>query len=136
MNLSFLLLAVAALIFRYLASRSSAAFSVRVTSLLRREIPRNRLASVLREHPNRLAEFRSRALPLSALQVLLDFAACATLVVALYVFPPAKFGPTDLALFQDGSVAVVSIALLADLVMFGLTLRAAFTPVREPEPAE
>jgi hypothetical protein len=112
------MLLVAAVIFRYLAMRAKAAFGVSLTSIFQ-VVPKGRSAvDLLRQNPDRVEEFRTQALPLTAQQFALDAAACGVFIAAIFLFPPAKFGPTDLGLIQYGSVALVSAALLVDLVGF------------------
>lgn len=125
---AFLLTLLAALIFRYLASQVRGQFRARLFVLLRRPLQRGRLISILREHPERMPEFRSRLLPLMATQVALDALACGVFVFALFVFPPAKFGPSDLALIHRGSVLIVAAAMAVEVfqlcLAFGVSLTA------------
>ncbi len=132
MTLSFLLLGIAVLIFRYLAFEANAAFRNRLMRLLRRKAQRTQLFAVLREHPGQLSEFRRRVLPYAALQVGLDALACVLFVGGLYLFPP-QIGMTDLLLLQRGSVLVVGVALMAEILWLGMALRVSLARSAEIE---
>jgi hypothetical protein len=114
MNLSFLLLIVAALVFRYLAFQANQAFTARLIEVLRFNPTRRRLAAALKDHPERLARFRSYVLPLAARQILLDSVACVILILALFQFAPPGIGSRDLAFLQWISIPVVSLAMAAE----------------------
>ena len=126
MNSSFLMLLAAAVIFRYLGSHSKSVFRGRLTRLLRREVTGNRLHTVLREHPERLPEFRSHILPMLTLQLFCDAAACSAIVLGVYAFPPENFGPNDLFLVRLTSTLVFALALLFDAYQFVRAVLAAF----------
>jgi hypothetical protein len=125
MTLNFLFLVLAALVFRYLAFQANTAFVERLTRLLERNPSRRRLVAALKDHPERLAEFRARVLPLAARQLGLDSASCILLILAIYVFPPSVIGVHDLANLQWTSVVVVSLAMLVEGFWFVRTCVAA-----------
>jgi hypothetical protein len=118
MSVSFLLLLAAALVFRFLGLRAQKIFRFRTTRLLGSSVKVQRLAKLLRAQPDQVELFRGCALPYFALQLFFDSAACLTFIAAVFLFPPEKFGPTDLALLQQGSIVICLLALFVDLFSF------------------
>lgn len=116
MTVNFFMLLAGALIFRYLAIRTRATLAERLARLFGRAVSPRAAVALLRQSPEHGPVFRTRLLPLSALELLLDTLACAAFLAAIIVFPPTKFGPTDLLLLQRGSVGVVLVALLIDML--------------------
>src|SRR6266480_553495 len=104
MSVNFFMLLAGALIFRYLAIRIRTTFGERLARLFGRSASRRAVVALLRQYPEHAMVFRIRLLPLSALELLLDTLACAAFLAAIIVFPPMKFGATDLLLLQRGSV--------------------------------
>jgi hypothetical protein len=132
MSVNFFMLLAGALIFRYLAMRTRATFAEGLARLFGRAVSPRGVVAWLRRYPEHGPVFRMRLLPLSALELLLDVLACTGFLAAIMVFPPTKFGATDLLLLQRGSVGVVLVALLID--MLGLC-RALFATL-QTKPAE
>ena len=116
MSVNFFMLLAGALIFRYLAMRTRTTFAEGFARLFGRPVSRRAVVALLRQYPEHVAVFRMRLLPLSALELLLDMLACAAFLAAIIVFPPMKFGATDLLLLQRGSVGIVLVALLIDVL--------------------
>lgn len=123
MNVNLLMLICACILFRYLAAKARASFYARFTSLLRKPVLPRLLLKLLRENPERWHEFRERVLPICGGQIALDATACAIFVVGVFCFPPAKLGPTDLCLLQNGTVLLVSVAFVFDVSEFWAMLR-------------
>ena len=117
MNLNFLMLVVAACILRFLAAESKRIFVSRLASLLPRKVIKEHLTA-LREYPEHFAIFRARVLPFSALQIAFNALSCASFIVALWCFPPTALSSWDLFFMRYGSLLVVPIAFLFDVVVF------------------
>ncbi|MGA3171309.1 MAG: hypothetical protein ABSE62_09865 [Chthoniobacteraceae bacterium] len=122
----FLLLVAAAGIFRWLSADANKAFSQRLARLLPRKIMQERMRVLLEDYPDRLGEFRWRVLPYSALHVALNAAACACFASALWYFPPSGMQHWDLLFVRYGSVLLIPVALVADVVKFARMLMATF----------
>lgn len=116
MSVNFFMLLAGALIFRYLAVRTRTTFAEGFARLFGPSVSRRAVVALLRQYPEHVASFRIRLLPLSALELLLDTLACAAFLAAIIAFPPIKFGATDLLLLQRGSVGIVLLALLIDML--------------------
>jgi hypothetical protein len=117
MNLNFLMLIAAACVFRYLSAEAKRVFTCRLTGLLPRKVLSEHLA-VLRNYPQHFPIFRSRVLPFSALQIAFNTFSCMCFVVALWYFPPAALSSWDLFFIRYGSLLIVPIAFVFDLVAF------------------
>ena len=126
MSVNFLMLLVAALIFGLLARNARAISLTRLARIYGVQQSFRRLDAVVRKNPDQNELFRVRVLPWIGLQLCLDVASCATFVTAVFVFPPSKFGPTDLAILPNGSVVIVLTALGIDLMFFIRALVATF----------
>jgi hypothetical protein len=131
----FLFLLAAAGIFRLLSADSNKAFNHRLARLLPRKVMREHLRVLLSDYPDRLAEFRRRVLPYSALHVALNAAACACFAAALWIFPPIGMAHWDLVFVQYGSLVLTPLAFLADAVLFARTLMATFATDAEADGA-
>lgn len=118
MNSSFLMLLVAAGIFRYLALEAKRGFLSRLELLLPRNAMSEQLTVLFDQFPEQIPAFRRRVLPLSALQILLNTLSCICFVVALWWFPPAALSSWDLLFMRYGSLLVVPLAFLLDVWAF------------------
>ncbi len=116
MSVNFFMLLLGAVIFRYLAMRTRTAYRERVSRLFGRSVSRHTVVALLRQYPEHVVFFRMRLLPLAAVELFFDAAACAAFLAAILVFPPMKFSATDLLLLQRGSVGIVLVALLVDVL--------------------
>ena len=130
MNLNFLMLVAAACILRCLAAESKRIFTSRLADLLPRKVLREHL-NALREYPQHFPIFRSRVLPFSALQIAFNALSCACFIAALWCFPPAALSSWDLFFMRYGSLLVVPIAFLFDLVVFARLFWATLSPSDE-----
>lgn len=65
-------------------------------------------------------------LPFSVLHVALNLAACACFVAAVWVFPPTVMERWDLLFVRYGSVLLIPVAFLADVVSIARMLKATF----------
>ena len=126
MSVNFLMLLLAALIFGLLARNARAISLARLARIYGGRGSFRRLDALVRKNPGQSDLFRTRVLPWIGLQLCFDIASCVTFVAAVFVFPPSKFGPTDLALLQKGSVIIVLTALVIDLLSFIRALLATF----------
>ena len=126
MTPSFLFLLAAAGIFRFLSADSNKAFRRRLALLLPRKVMSEHLKALLQDYPDRLAEFRHKVLPFSALYVLLNAAACACFVGALWYFPPSGMQKWDLSLVRYGSLLLTPLAFLMDAFAFARMLMATY----------
>ena len=117
MNLNFLMLVAAACIFRFLASEAKRVFAKRLTDLLPRKVVNEHL-SALRNFPEHFPLFRSRVLPFSALQIVFNALSCACFIAALWFFPPSALSTWDLRFMRYGSLFVVPLAFVFDVVVF------------------
>ncbi len=131
----FLLLMAAAGIFRYLSADAMKTFHARLARLLPRKIMQNHLKVLLDDYPERVAEFRRRILPLSALHVSFNAAACACFAAAIWFFPPHGIEYWDLIIMQYGSLLLIPAAFLADTVKFTRILMATFGRAAGPDEA-
>ena len=126
MSVNFFMLLVAALIFGVLARNARSISLARLARIYGAQGTFRRLDALVRKNPGQSELFRARVLPWVGFQLCFDVASCATFITAVFVFPPAKFGPTDLALLQNGSVVIVLTALVIDLLSFIRALLATF----------
>lgn len=126
MSVNFLMLLAAALIFGLLARNARTISLARLARIYGGQLSFRRLDAFVRRHPDRNEMFRSRVLPWIGVQLGFDVASCATFITAVFTFPPSKFGPTDLAVLQNGSVVIVLTALIIDLLFFIRALVATF----------
>lgn len=126
MSVNFLMLLVAALIFGVLARNARSISLARLARIYGAQPSFRRLDALVRKNPDQSQLFRVRVLPWIGFQLFLDVASCATFVTAVFVFPPSKFGPTDLAVLQNGSVVIILTALVIDLMFFIRALFATF----------
>lgn len=136
MSAPLLFLCVATGIFWFLAQEARQAFAARLASLLPRTVVERHLQVLLREFRQCLPEFRRRALPLSALHIVYNAAACGTLMTALWYTPPAGLPPGVLFFLRYAGAVVVPLAFVADVVLFARVLTATFArplPCEEPE---
>ena len=117
MNINFLMLLVAACILRFLASEAKRAFSKRLVNLLPRKIVHSHL-KMLRQYPQDLPNFRARVLPFSALQIAFNALSCVCFVTAIWCFPPTMISSWDLLFMRYGSLLIVPLAFLVDVVAF------------------
>jgi hypothetical protein len=131
----FLFLLAAAGIFRLLSADAKKAFDQRLANLLPRKVMEERMRVLLAEYTDRLSEFRRRVMPFSALQVLLNAAACACFAAALWFFPPTGMAHWDLVIVRYGSVLLTPVAFVADVVLFARTLLATFARDAEADGA-
>jgi hypothetical protein len=122
----FLFLMAAAAIFRLLSADSKKAFNQRLARLLPRKVMQEHLRVLLEDYPERLGEFRRRVVPFSALHVALNAVACACFAAALWFFPPSGMAHWDLVFVRYGSLLLIPVALLADVVLFARMLMATF----------
>jgi hypothetical protein len=136
MSVNFLMLLLGALILRCLAMRMRSTFTDRFSRLLGCPVFGRSVVALLRQHPAHADTFRARILPLAMYQLLFDATACAAYIAGIFVFPPAKFGVTDLALLQRGSACLVLIALVVDLLAFCRAFLATFETKPAPEEAD
>jgi hypothetical protein len=120
------MLLTAALIFGLLARNARTISLGRLARVYGEQRSFRRLGALVRRHPDRNEMFRWRVLPWIGLQLGFDVASCATFITAVFTFPPSKFGPTDLAVLQKGSVVIVLTALVIDLLFFIRALVATF----------
>jgi hypothetical protein len=118
MNPNFLMLITAACILRYLAASAKRVFASRLAELLPRKVLKEHL-SALRDYPQHFPIFRWRVLPFSALQIAFNALSCSCFIAALWCFPPAALSSWDLFFMRYGSLLIVPIAFLFDLVAFG-----------------
>lgn len=136
MSPSFLLLIGASAIFRWLAAQAASAFDARLRRLLPPNAARRGIASRLRQAPHRIPEFRTRALPVRALAIAMDLLCCATLLTALWVFPPSFLAGSELAAIQYGGAFVVLAAALVDGIAFAWMAIAAWRIAPTPTATE
>lgn len=140
MSLSFILLVLASVILRHLSAEAKRAFAYRLRALLPRDVLCDHLQILLKQHRNRMPEFRTRALPMHAAHLALDAFSCATLLTALWLFPPSVLAGFELAVFKYAGLAVVLLALTVELVLLCRLACAAWisTPPETPNepPAE
>jgi len=122
----FLCLLAAAGIFRYLSADAKKAFTMRLAKLLPRNVTEQHLQVLIEDFPERVGEFRRRAVPYSALHVAYNAAACGCFVAALWFFPPAGMEHWDLVFVRYGSAILTPVALVGDVVLFMRMLRATF----------
>ena len=135
MNPPFLLLLAAAGLFRFLAADANKTFHRRLTRLLPRKVLRNHLEMLLDQYTDRLAEFRRRVLPFSAVRIAFDTAACACFACALWFFPPAGMEQWDLFFVRYGSLLLVPVAFIVDLIALTRLFKATFRRDVEPDGA-
>jgi hypothetical protein len=131
----FLFLLAAAGIFRLLSADANKAFRQRLASLLPRKVMEQHLRILLEDYPERVAEFRSRVLPFSALYVLFNAVACICLATGLWYFPPSGMEHWDLIFVRYGSVLLTPVAFLADAVAFARMLMATYSRNAEADGA-
>ena len=122
----FLCLLAAAAIFRLLSSDAIKAFRAHLARLLPRNVMQDRLRVLKRDFPDRLPLFRRRVLPFSALHVAFDAAACLCFAAAVWYFPPQGMQQWDLLFVRYGSVVLLPIAFLTDVVKFARLLISTF----------
>jgi hypothetical protein len=122
----FLCLLAAAAIFRYLSSDAMKQYHRRLAGLLPRNVTQEPLRVLLTEFPERVAEFRRRVVPCSALHVAYNAASAACFVVALWFFPPQGMQHWDLIFVRYGSVVLTPLAFLGDVILFARMLIATF----------
>jgi len=131
----FLFLLVAAVLFRILSSDSDKAFRRRLASLLPRKVMRDHLRALLEDYPERLAEFRRRVLPFSALHVGWNVAACLCFAAAVWYFPPEGMEHWDLLFVRYGSILLTPLAFVTDAVPLVRLLKATFARGAEADGA-
>jgi hypothetical protein len=119
MNLSFILLLIAAGILRYVAVQARSAYVRRLTEILPRKVTEGHLQALFDEYRPRLRAFRAQALPYSALELFLNAFACAVFVAALWTYPPQQLSEMNVFLVRYCSAAMVLLAFLGDLFEFG-----------------
>jgi len=122
----FLLLLAAAGIFRLLSADAMKTFHQRLARLLPRNVTEKHFRVLRADFPERLGNFRRRALPFSALHLALNLAACACFVAAVWFFPPGGMSHWDLVFVRYGGVLLTPVAFLADLVSFARMLLATY----------
>jgi hypothetical protein len=123
----FLLLLAAAGIFRFLSADCNKTFRNRLARLLPRNVAEDHLRVLIQEFPDRLAEFRRRAVPFSTLHVALNAASCICFVAALWYFPPSAMQHWDLIFMRYGSLVLTPVAFIADVVLFTRMVMASFS---------
>jgi hypothetical protein len=131
----FLCLLAAAGIFRLLSADANKTFKQRLARLLPRNVTHNHLRVLIDEFPDRLSEFRFRVAPYSALHVLLNATACTCFAASCWYFPPSGLAHWDLLFLRYGSVLLMPVAFLADVVLFARMLMATFAGGAEADGA-
>jgi hypothetical protein len=131
----FLFLLAAAGIFRLLSSDAKKAFNQRLAKLLPRKIMQQHLRILIQDYPDRLPEFRRKVMPFSALNVLLNAAACSCFAAATWFFPPSGMAQWDLVFVRYGGLLLIPVALAADLVLFARMWMSTFSREAEADGA-
>lgn len=125
MTVSFFLFMAAALIFRVLAVQAGNTYHARVRALLPRNVMQSHVSVLFREFPRLVPAFRAKALPVHAGQIAFNTLSCATLLAALWIFPPQFLAGFDLTLLRLSGAVVVSGAFIMDAIGFCRITRAA-----------
>ena len=99
--------------------RAGQAFDGRVRALMPRSVMGHSVNTLFRHFPERLPEFRARALPLRAMRIALDLLCCGALLASLWVCRSPFLAGRELLLLRHAGTAVVAAGVLADLIAFG-----------------
>jgi len=118
MVISFVLLVAASVLFRYLAFEAGVTFEKRTRALMPRNVGKTFVKTLFAEFREQLPAFRTQALPMQGLRLVLDTLACGTFVLGFWSFPPAFIKGFDLWSLRDIGTGVVAVAFVADAFAF------------------